>query len=136
MCPMDSSPIKGSNREFSVCLISNSISLEWLICVFRLDLSHNSLSKIPIMSLTNLAALTLCELDLSFNSIAAIHSMDLSNKFRVNSVDFILLLTRFTRCLMFLLVIVISEFGQQPLVPFGRRCIRNITTFITSRFIE
>lgn len=49
----------------------------------RLDLSHNLLTKIPVMSMTNLAALTLCELDLSHNSISAIHSTDLSNKFRV-----------------------------------------------------
>ncbi|CRK93089.1 CLUMA_CG006599, isoform A [Clunio marinus] len=48
----------------------------------RLDLSHNQLTKIPVTSLTNVAALTLCELDLSFNHIGAIHSMDLSNKFR------------------------------------------------------
>lgn len=51
---------------------------------YSLDLSHNSLTKIPVMSLTNLAALTLCNLDLSHNAIAAIHSMDLSNKFRVS----------------------------------------------------
>lgn len=49
-----------------------------------LDLSHNFLMKIPVTSLTNMAALTLCELDLSHNNIASIHSMDLSNKFRVN----------------------------------------------------
>lgn len=48
-----------------------------------LDLSHNQLSKIPVSSLTNIAALTLCELDLSYNNIGQIHSMDLSNKFRV-----------------------------------------------------
>ena len=50
----------------------------------RLDLSHNLLTKIPVSSLTNLAALTLCELDLSHNNIGTIHSMDLSNKFRVS----------------------------------------------------
>ncbi|XP_058444042.1 chaoptin [Malaya genurostris] len=51
-----------------------------------LDLSYNQFSKIPIMSLSNLAALTLCELDLSHNQITAIHSVDLSNKFRSLSV--------------------------------------------------
>lgn len=40
--------------------------------------------KIPVTSLTNMAALTLCQLDLSHNNIASIHSMDLSNKFRVS----------------------------------------------------
>lgn len=48
----------------------------------QLDLSHNQLTKIPVTTLSNLAALTLCELDLSHNNIGAIHSMDLSNKFR------------------------------------------------------
>lgn len=47
-----------------------------------LDLSHNFLYKIPVTSLSNMAALTMCELDLSHNNIQAIHSMDLSNKFR------------------------------------------------------
>ncbi|XP_058821803.1 chaoptin [Topomyia yanbarensis] len=47
-----------------------------------LNLSHNQFSKIPITSLSNLAALTLCEFDLSHNQITAIHSVDLSNKFR------------------------------------------------------
>lgn len=51
----------------------------------KLDLSHNLLSRIPAASLTNVAALSLCELDLSYNSIASIHSMDLSNKFRVRN---------------------------------------------------
>lgn len=50
----------------------------------KLDVSHNQLTKIPVTSLTNVAALTLCELDLSHNHIGAIHSMDLSNKFRVS----------------------------------------------------
>lgn len=50
----------------------------------KLDVSHNQLTKIPVSSLTNIAALTLCELDLSHNHIGAIHSMDLSNKFRVS----------------------------------------------------
>lgn len=40
------------------------------------------------MSLTNLAALALCNLDLSHNGIVAIHSMDLSNKFRVSESKF------------------------------------------------
>lgn len=48
----------------------------------RIDFSHNQLTKIPVTSLTNLAALTVCEMDLSNNHIGAIHSMDLSNKFR------------------------------------------------------
>lgn len=48
-----------------------------------LNLSHNQLTRIPVTSMTNLAALTLCELDLSHNNIGAIQSMDLSNKFRV-----------------------------------------------------
>lgn len=54
----------------------------------KLDLSHNQLTKIPVQSMTNMAALTLCELDLSHNHIGAIHSMDLSNKFRVSSAQF------------------------------------------------
>lgn len=49
----------------------------------KLDLSHNQFTKIPVTSLSNLAALALCELDLSHNHIGAIHSVDLSNKFRV-----------------------------------------------------
>lgn len=48
-----------------------------------LDLSYNKFTKVPALSLSNLAALTLCELDLSHNHIAAIQSIDLSNKFRV-----------------------------------------------------
>ncbi|XP_062700932.1 chaoptin-like isoform X2 [Aedes albopictus] len=52
----------------------------------RLDLSHNQFTKIPATSLSNLAALALCELDLSHNHIGAIHSVDLSNKFRSLSV--------------------------------------------------
>ncbi|XP_055588501.1 chaoptin isoform X2 [Uranotaenia lowii] len=52
----------------------------------RLDLSHNQFTKIPVSSLSNLAALALCELDLSHNHIGAIHSIDLSNKFRSLSV--------------------------------------------------
>lgn len=54
-----------------------------------MDLSHNMFTKIPVMSLTNLAALTLCNLDLSHNGIVAIHSMDLSNKFRVSESRFL-----------------------------------------------
>ncbi|XP_055324765.1 chaoptin [Sitodiplosis mosellana] len=50
--------------------------------VESLDLSHNLITKIPVMSMTNMAALALCNLDLSHNGIVAIHSMDLSNKFR------------------------------------------------------
>lgn len=50
----------------------------------KLDISNNHLTKIPVTSLTNVAALKLCELDLSHNYIGAIHSMDLSNKFRVS----------------------------------------------------
>jgi Leucine-rich repeat (LRR) protein len=49
----------------------------------KLDISHNQLSKVPVNSITNVAALSLCELDLSFNNILSIHSNDLSNKFRV-----------------------------------------------------
>lgn len=49
----------------------------------KLDFSHNLLSKIPVSSLRNIAALALCEFDLSHNNIVAIHSNDLSNKFRV-----------------------------------------------------
>ncbi|XP_062537568.1 chaoptin [Armigeres subalbatus] len=52
----------------------------------RLDLSHNQFTKIPATSLSNLAALALCDLDLSHNHIGAIHSVDLSNKFRSLSV--------------------------------------------------
>ncbi|XP_065076627.1 chaoptin-like isoform X2 [Ochlerotatus camptorhynchus] len=52
----------------------------------KLDLSHNQFTKIPVTSLSNLAALALCELDLSHNHIGAIHSIDLSNKFRSLSV--------------------------------------------------
>ncbi|KFB38898.1 AGAP000019-PA-like protein [Anopheles sinensis] len=48
----------------------------------RLDVSHNQFTKIPVTSLSNMAALALCELDLSHNHIGAIHSVDLSNKFR------------------------------------------------------
>ncbi|XP_037921990.1 chaoptin isoform X3 [Hermetia illucens] len=48
----------------------------------KLDVSHNQLLKIPISSMSSLAALTLCELHLSNNFISTIHSMDLSNKFR------------------------------------------------------
>lgn len=51
----------------------------------KLDVSHNLLTKVIASSLTNVAALTLCELDLSHNNIGAIHSMDLSNKFRVSN---------------------------------------------------
>lgn len=50
----------------------------------KIDFSNNLLTKIPVSSLTNVAALTLCELDLSHNNIGVIHSMDLSNKFRVS----------------------------------------------------
>jgi len=50
----------------------------------RLDVSHNQLTKIPVHSLNNVAAMTLSELDLSHNIIGAIHSNDLSNKFRVS----------------------------------------------------
>lgn len=49
----------------------------------KLDVSHNQLTKIPVTSLANVAALSLCELGLSHNHIGAIHSNDLSNKFRV-----------------------------------------------------
>jgi Leucine-rich repeat (LRR) protein len=49
----------------------------------KLDISHNQLSKVPVNSITNVAALSLCELDLSYNNILSIHSNDLSNKFRV-----------------------------------------------------
>lgn len=48
----------------------------------HLDASHNQLSKVPVSSFTNLAALSLNILDLSHNNIGAIHSMDFS-KFRV-----------------------------------------------------
>lgn len=50
-------------------------------------MSHNLLMKIPVSSMTNMAALTLCQLDLSHNNIASIHNMDLSNKFRVYSAE-------------------------------------------------
>lgn len=50
----------------------------------KLDISHNQLSKVPVNSITNVAALSLCELDLSFNNILSIHSNDFSNKFRVS----------------------------------------------------
>lgn len=47
-----------------------------------LNLANNQLTKIPVTSITNLAALSVCDLDLSNNHIGAIHSSDLSNKFR------------------------------------------------------
>lgn len=50
----------------------------------KLDVSHNHLIKIPVTSVTNIAALTLCELDLSHNHIGAFSSIELSNKFRVS----------------------------------------------------
>ncbi|KAJ6640078.1 Chaoptin, partial [Pseudolycoriella hygida] len=50
-----------------------------------LDLSHNLLLKIPAISFSNLAALSICKLDLSHNSISSIHTLDLSNKFRALS---------------------------------------------------
>ncbi|XP_037026425.1 chaoptin isoform X1 [Bradysia coprophila] len=50
-----------------------------------LDLSHNLLMKIPAVSFSNLAALSICKLDLSHNSISSIHTLDLSNKFRAMS---------------------------------------------------
>lgn len=49
----------------------------------NLNLSHNQLVKVPALSLSNLAALTLTKLDLNHNLIANIQSIDLSNKFRV-----------------------------------------------------
>lgn len=48
-----------------------------------LNLGFNLLSKIPALSMSNLAALTLSRLDLSHNQIGNIQSIDLSNKFRV-----------------------------------------------------
>lgn len=54
----------------------------------KIDISHNFLTKIPVGSITNLAALTLCEIDLSHNHIGAIHSMDISNKFRVSQLTY------------------------------------------------
>ncbi|XP_053678654.1 chaoptin [Anopheles nili] len=48
----------------------------------RLNVSHNLLTKIPVSSMSNMAAMTLCELDLSHNLIEAVHINDLSNKFR------------------------------------------------------
>lgn len=47
-----------------------------------INLAYNQLTKIPVTSITNLAALSVCEIDLSNNHIGAIHSSDLSNKFR------------------------------------------------------
>lgn len=41
--------------------------------------------KIPAISFSNLAALSICKLDLSHNSISSIHTLDLSNKFRALS---------------------------------------------------
>lgn len=53
-----------------------------------LNLANNQLTKIPITSITNLAALSVCDIDLSNNHIGAIHSADLSNKFRsLNRLD-------------------------------------------------
>lgn len=49
----------------------------------RLDLSYNFLTKIPVTTVSSLAALSVCILDLSYNSIPAISTTDLSNKFRV-----------------------------------------------------
>lgn len=46
----------------------------------RIDLSHNQFTKIPASSITNLAALTVCDVDLSDNHIGTIHAMDF--KFR------------------------------------------------------
>lgn len=50
-----------------------------------LNLSHNLLTKVPALSLSNLAALTMCRLNLNHNHIANIQSIDLSNKFRVGT---------------------------------------------------
>ena len=63
----------------------------------KIDLSHNQLTKIPVGSITNLAALTLCEMDLSHNHIGAIHSMDMSNKFRVSQLTYACFLNRWHR---------------------------------------
>lgn len=53
-----------------------------------LNLANNQLTKIPVTSITNLAALSVCDIDLSNNHIGAIHSADLSNKFRsLNRLD-------------------------------------------------
>lgn len=53
-----------------------------------LNLANNQLTKIPVTSITNLAALSVCDIDLSDNHIGAIHSADLSNKFRsLNRLD-------------------------------------------------
>lgn len=52
----------------------------------RLDISNNQLTRLPVNSMKNLAAFSLCELDLSHNLIGAtIHSRDLSNNLRVSS---------------------------------------------------
>jgi Leucine-rich repeat (LRR) protein len=50
-----------------------------------LDLSYNFLEKIPVGSLTKVAALKLCMLDLSHNNIGInIHSRDLPRNMRVS----------------------------------------------------
>lgn len=71
----------------SLVIINYYIKFKYLIffSMYRsLDLSHNVMIKIPVTSISNIAALTICELDVSYNKIAAIHSLDLSNKFRVH----------------------------------------------------
>lgn len=103
---------------FWVCTIRFRASIYWLafdvrakrpiprpkknngITLNSLDLSHNSLTKIPVMSLTNMAALTLCNLDLSHNDIVAIHTMDLSNKFRVRNFRPCSMLLEMDRCIL------------------------------------
>lgn len=66
----------------------------------KLDISHNQLSKVPVNSITNVAALSLCELDLSHNNILSIHSNDLSNKFRVHK-NYFKILIKLTKNIFF-----------------------------------
>lgn len=50
----------------------------------RLDLSHNSINRLPLISLSTGAASTLCELDLSWNGISSIADAGLFSKFKVS----------------------------------------------------
>lgn len=52
----------------------------------QLDLSHNNLHRMPLSSISSLAALSLCELDLSGNNIPAIGDSNVFTKFKSLSV--------------------------------------------------
>lgn len=48
-----------------------------------LDVSHNSLTRVPLTSVSVAAASTLCKLDLSWNGITAVTNGDLLSRFKV-----------------------------------------------------